>query len=190
LLEMVPAVTVKVAVLLEAATVTEAGVVSRLLLSESVTVVLLVAAALRVTVQVLLALEASEVGLHATEVTVMPGAVRLMLAVAVELLRVAVMVAVCAEETVPAVAVKVAVLLEAATVTEAGVVSRLLLSESVTTVLLVGAALKVTVQVLLAPVANEDGEQVTEETVMVAGAVRLMLAVAVMPLMVAVTVAV
>jgi len=85
---------VKVAVLLEAATVTEAGVVSRLLLSESVTTVLLVGAALKVTVQVLLALEAIDVGLQAREVTVMAGAVRLMLAVAVELPRVAVTVAV------------------------------------------------------------------------------------------------
>jgi len=67
---IVPAVTVKVAVVLEAATATEAGVVSRLLLSESVTVVLLVGAALKVTVQVLLALEASEVGLQAREVMV------------------------------------------------------------------------------------------------------------------------
>ena len=84
----------KVAVLLEAATVTEAGVVSRLLLSESVTTVLPVGAALKVTVQVLLALEAIDVGLQAREVTVMAGAVRLMLAVAVELPRVAVTVAV------------------------------------------------------------------------------------------------
>jgi len=176
--------------LLEAATVTEAGVVSRLLLSESVTTVLLLGAVFRVTVQVLLALEAIDVGLQAREVTEMAGAVRLMLAIAVELLRAAVTVAVCVVVMVPAVAVKDPVLLLAATVVEAGIVSRLVLDESVTTVLLVAVVLRVTVHVPLALEASDVGVQVTEETVSVAAAVRLMLAVALEPLRAAVTVAV
>jgi hypothetical protein len=60
----------------------------------------------------------------------------------------AVTVAVCAEGIVPAVTVKVPVVAPAATVAEAGVVSRALLSDTVTTVPPAGAAFdNVTVQV-------------------------------------------
>jgi hypothetical protein len=62
------------------ATVTEAGVVSSELLSDSVTVVLPVAALLNVTVQVLAALEPRVVGLQASEESVTADA-RLMVAV-------------------------------------------------------------------------------------------------------------
>ena len=61
---MVPAVTVNVADVAPAATVTDAGVVSSELLSDSVTVVLAVAALLNVTVQVLAALEPRVVGVQ------------------------------------------------------------------------------------------------------------------------------
>ena len=71
---MVPAVTVKVADVAPAATVTEAGVVSSELLSDSVTVVLAVAALLNVTVQVLAALEPRVVGVHASEESVTAAA--------------------------------------------------------------------------------------------------------------------
>ena len=64
---MVPAVTVKLADVAPEATVTEPGVVSRLLLSDSVTAVLPVAALLNVTVQVALAPEANVPGLHCRE---------------------------------------------------------------------------------------------------------------------------
>ena len=71
---MVPAVTVNVAEVAPAATVTDAGVVSRELLSDSVTVVLAVAALLNVTVQVLAALEPRVVGVQASEESVTAAA--------------------------------------------------------------------------------------------------------------------
>ena len=66
---MVPAVAVKVALLCPEDTFTLAGTASRLLLLLRVTVVVLVAAWLSVTVQVLEALLASVAGAHATEDT-------------------------------------------------------------------------------------------------------------------------
>ena len=77
---MVPAVTLNVADVAPAATATDAGVVSSELLSDSVTVVLAVAALLNVTVQVLAALEPRVVGVHASEESV-TAAARLMVAV-------------------------------------------------------------------------------------------------------------
>ena len=77
---MVPAVTVNVADVAPAATATDAGVVSSELLSDSVTVVLAVAALLNVTVQVLAALEPRVVGVHASEESV-TAAARLIVAV-------------------------------------------------------------------------------------------------------------
>jgi hypothetical protein len=59
---------------------------------------------------------------------------------------------------VPAVATKLPVAAPAATVTEAGVVSKLLLSETVTTVLLDGACDSVTVHVDVPPDVIEVGE--------------------------------
>src|ERR1700710_646593 len=122
---MVPAVAVKVAVALPEATVTEAGTVSAAgTLSETVTEVAAVAVADRVTVQVLAAPDAREVGAQASEETVrVVGAVRLMEEVLELPLRVAVTMAVWLVVMVPAVAVKVAVALPEVTVTEAGTVS-------------------------------------------------------------------
>ena len=77
---MVPAVTLNVADVAPAATATDAGVVSSELLSDSVTVVLAVAALLNVTVQVLAALEPRVVGVHASEESV-TAAARLIVAV-------------------------------------------------------------------------------------------------------------
>jgi hypothetical protein len=89
---------------------------------------------------------------------------------------------------VPAVALKVVEVDAAGTLTEAGVVSRALLSESEMTVPPVGAAeLKVTVQVLAAPEARVVGLHASEERL--TEAVRLMEAVLDTPLRVAVTVA-
>ena len=67
---MVPAVTVNAAEVAPAATVTEAGVVNSELLSDSVTVVLAVAALLNVTVQFVLAPEDSVPVLHCRAETV------------------------------------------------------------------------------------------------------------------------
>ena len=71
---MVPAVTVNVAEVAPAATATDAGVVNSELLSDSVTVVLAVAALLNVTVQVLAALEPRVVGVQASEESVTAAA--------------------------------------------------------------------------------------------------------------------
>ena len=71
---MVPAVTVNVADVAPAATAIDAGVVSSELLSDSVTVVLAVAALLNVTVQVLAALEPRVVGVQASEESVTAAA--------------------------------------------------------------------------------------------------------------------
>jgi hypothetical protein len=78
-----------VAVVAPEATVTEAGVVSSELLSDSVTVVLPVAALLNVTVHVLAALEPRVVGLQASEESV-TAAASVMVAVFETPLRVAV----------------------------------------------------------------------------------------------------
>ena len=77
---IVPAVTLNVADVAPAATATDAGVVSSELLSDSVTVVLAVAALLNVTVQVLTALEPRVVGVQASDESV-TAAARLMVAV-------------------------------------------------------------------------------------------------------------
>ena len=87
----------------------------------------------------------------------------------------------------PAGAVKLAVVAPAATVTDPGVVSAVLLDDSATAVPLVGAACEiVTVQLVLTPEATEVGVQVIPVTV-VAG-VTITDAVAVLPFSVAVTI--
>ena len=77
---MVPAFTVNVAVVAPAGTVTEAGVVRRALLSERVTVVLAVAAFVRVTVQLAELVDPRVVGVQANEESV-TAAARLTVAV-------------------------------------------------------------------------------------------------------------
>jgi hypothetical protein len=95
-------------------------------------------------------------------------------------------------ETAPELAVKVAEDLVAATFTEAGTLKTELVSESATVIPPVGAALEmVTVQVLLAFDARVVGLQVREETDTVAvAAVRLIVALAEVPLRLAVRLAV
>ena len=87
-----PAVTEKVAFVELAITVTEDGVVSKALLSDTATVVAAVGALDRVTVHVLLAEEFRLVGEHTSEVSV-TGATRLIVAVLATPLSVAVTVA-------------------------------------------------------------------------------------------------
>ena len=142
----------KVAVVAPAATVTEAGTVSRVLLLASVTLDPPVGAIwVRVTVQVLTALCPRLAGLHATPET-STGARqtdRGGLRTAAESRgdgR-----ALIARDAAAAVALKVAVVAPAATVTEAGTVSEALLLASVTLEPPVGAVwVRVTVQVLTA----------------------------------------
>ena len=88
---------------------------------------------------------------------------------------------------VPAVAVNVAVVELAATVTDAGTVSRTLLSDTVMVVAAAGPFDRVTVHVLLPEEFRLVGEHTSD--VSVTGATRLMVAVCDMPLKVAVTVA-
>ncbi|MBN9662328.1 MAG: hypothetical protein J0H49_29285 [Acidobacteria bacterium] len=108
-----------------------------------------------------------EVQTEQGQVTTEP-AVRVMDAVLDTPFAVAVMTTVEEAVTVPAVAVNVADVAEAAAVTEAGTTRTVLLSERVTTRPEDGAApLNWTVQVVLAPEANEVGEQVRELTVIV-----------------------
>ncbi|MGC4053270.1 MAG: hypothetical protein QM757_28535 [Paludibaculum sp.] len=108
-----------------------------------------------------------EVQTEQGQVTTEP-AVRLTDAVLEEPFAVAVTTTVAEAVTVPAVAVNVAEVAEAATVTEAGTTRMVLLSESVTARPDDGAApLSWTVQVVLAPEASAVGEQVRELTVIV-----------------------
>jgi hypothetical protein len=96
---------------------------------------------------------------------------------------VAVMTPVAEAVTVPAVAVNVAEVAEAATVTEAGTTRVELLSERVTKRPDAGAApLKATVQVVLAPEASVVGEQVRELNVTAACGPRVRVAVLEAPL--------
>jgi hypothetical protein len=137
-------------------------------------------------VQVLLAPDASEVGVQASEVPVTSGA-KVMEAVFELPFNAAVMTAVWALVTVPAVAVKEAVVAAAATVTLAGTVRLALLLVRATGEPPVGAGpLKVTVQALVPGPVNDAGLQVRLLTV--TGAISEIVELAVEPLAVAVNV--
>ena len=95
MVEIVPAVAVKVVEVAPTGTVIEAGTLSAAALLERETVVPLPGAALEMlTVQVVVALDARVVGLQVKEETVMTGAVRLIEAVDETPLRVAVRITV------------------------------------------------------------------------------------------------
>ena len=174
---MVVVVALNVAVVAPAATVTEAGTVSTVLLLVRVTAAPPVGATcVSVTVQVLDAFCPRLVGLHASEDTV-TGATRLIVALAELLLYVAVTVALWLLAMVLVVALKVAVVAPAATVTEAGTVSTVLVLVSVTAAPPVGAAcVNVTVQVLDAFCPRLVGLHTSDDTV--TGATRLIVALA------------
>jgi len=165
LLEKVPAVAVKVALVALAATVTEAGTGSAVALLLSATEAPPDGAACEmVTVQVVAVPEGSVLGLQATDETV-AETTRLTVAVAEEPLRVAVRTALWLLDKLPAVAVKVAVVALAATVTEAGTGSAVALLLSATEAPPVGAACeRVTVQVVAAPEDSVLGEHWSVET--------------------------
>lgn len=160
-----PAFTVKVAFVADGDTAADAGVVNNALLSERVTTVPPVGAAiLRVTVQLLTPLEASVAGLHVNAVGTAEA--RSPSEKATEApFRLAVMVAVLAALTAEAVAAKPAVLLPAVTVTDAGVVTDALLSDRVTSAPPVGAApVRVTVHVAAAGPLTDAGLQLKADT--------------------------
>jgi hypothetical protein len=148
----VPAVAVKLAVVEPAATVTEAGTVSAVLLSETATLEPPVGAACdSVTVQVALPPETTVAGVHCSADTVTRG-VMVTGEVAEVLFSEAVTVTDWLDATVPAVAVKLAVVEPAATVTEAGTGRAVLLDETATLEPPVGATCdNVIVQVVLPP---------------------------------------
>jgi hypothetical protein len=179
----VPAVTVKVAVVLPAPTVTEAGVARALALSDSVTVAPPVFDT--VTVQVAPAPDSRLAGLQLNPLS-STGATSEIVAVWVLPFSVAVMVAAWSLVRVPAVAVKLAVVLPDPTVTEAGVVSATALSDSVTVAPPVFDT--VTVQVALAPDSRLAGLQLNPLSS--TGATSEIVAVRVLPFRLAVTVAV
>jgi hypothetical protein len=158
-----PAVAVKVAVALPAATVTEPGMVNMALLSERATSNPPAGAALfKPRVQVVEAPDNTVAGEQlSVEGTIGPR--RLSEALAVAPFRVAVSTAVLSVVTVATDAVKPAVDAPAATVTDAGSVTRALLSAKVTTVPPVGAApVSATVHVADPPEFRVAGVQVRE----------------------------
>jgi hypothetical protein len=148
--------------------VTEAGTVRLVLLLDTETVVLAVAALDRVTVQVDTAAEVSVEGEQASEVSVV-SALNEIVAVLETPLSVAVMVADPSTVRVPAVAAKVAVDWPLATVTEADTVRLALLLAKVTTVLLEAVPESVVVQVEAAPGPNVAGLQLNEVSVVGGG---------------------
>ena len=147
---IVPAVAVKIALVALAGTETEAGTARLALLEDRLTVVAEVREALdSVTVQELVAVDAKVAGEHCTEER-LTGACKLMVAVAVVPLSVAVIVALPLADTVPAVAVNVADVEFLEIVTEEGTVRVPVLEDKLTEVLLVAALESVTVHVVLA----------------------------------------
>ena len=160
------AVAVKVVLVAPAATVTAAGTVSSVLLLDSETAAPPERAGwVVVMVQELVALWPRVVGVQATEDT-STGASRLIEVVCELLLKLAVMVALELEPMeAAALAVKVALVAPAATVTEAGTVSRVLLLESETEAPPDRAGcVVVTVQVLVALWPRLVGMQATDDT--------------------------
>jgi len=172
LLGIVPAETGKLAVLLPAATVTEAGVDNTALLSERITTIPPAGAALfRVTVQMLTPPDWSVAGLQVKPVGRIEGKSRRE-KLAEDPFRLAVMVAVLAVATAEVATVNAADWAPAVTVTEAGVVTEALLSDRLTSVPPAGAApVKVTVHVDAAPPVTDAGLQLKEDTSMEAGTV-------------------
>ena len=181
LLRMVPAVAVKVVLVDPEATVTDAGTVSEVVLLDKVTAAPPVPAAFdRVTVQLALPFELSEVGLHDTALTTVV-ADSVIDAVFVEPFSLAVTTAVWPLLMVPAVALKVVAVEPEGTVTEPGTVSSELLLESETESPPAPAArFSVTVQSELADDVSEVG--LHERVLMVAGVAVIVPPVAVSPM--------
>ena len=168
-------------------TVTLAGTVTFALSSDSVTVKLVAAACVSVTVQVELPGAFTVAGLQLTELNCATGDT-VTVVVLLTLFSVAVMVAVCELVTVAAVAVKVPVDAPDATVIEDATGNAVLLLDRLTVVVLVAALVSVTVQVVTCEGDRFDGEQAIEDNC--AGAETLSAKVLVTPEAVAVMVAV
>ena len=186
LLLIEPAVTLKVADVEPAATVTDVGALRDELLSDNETDTPPVeATGVRVTVQTLVPPELRLVGLHVSPLS-STGAASEILSVCVLPFSVAVMVAVWLLVIVPAVALKLAVVLLDPTATEAGTVNAVALLDSVTVAPPVCDT--VTVQVALLPDPRLAGLQVSPLSS--TGAASEIVAVCVLPFSAAVMVAV
>ena len=188
----VPALALKLPAVAPAATVTDVGTVSAVLLSDSVTALPPVgAAAERVTVHVELPPEAIVPGVHPNDVTIVVADGVTVTKVVFELpFSDAAKVTAWFAVTVPAVAVKLAVVAPPATVPDVGTVSAVLLPEMDTVVPPVGAACEiVTVQVDLLPETIVAGVHTNDVTVAVVVGVTVMEAVFELPFSDAVTVA-
>jgi len=161
---IVPAFAVKVPLVDMAGIVMDAGTVKVELFEARETVVLPLAAAfVNVTVQVLFAPEANVAGEHCTDDR-LTGACSVTLAEEDAPFRVAVMVALAFDATVPAVAMKAAEVELAGTETEAGIARVPSFEDSETVVAPLAVELdSVTVQVLLAPEVNVEGEHCTDD---------------------------
>jgi len=180
-------VALKVAELVPAATVADAGSVRYELLSESATTLPPAGAAwFNVIVQVVDEPELTLVGLQVKPDTA--GATKLTLVACEAPFRTAVIVALWFAVTTPALAVNVVELLFAATVTDAGTVSAALFDEIATALPPVGAAsFKVIVQVVELPELTVAGLQASEVTT--AGSIRLNVVLCRLPFRLAVIVA-
>jgi hypothetical protein len=162
---VVPAVSVSDAELAPAATVSDAGAANRLLLLLRLTVAPPAAAGCEsVTVQVELPPELRAVALHANEDSEAAG-VSVKLAACEVPFRLAVRTAVCAAVTEPTVNERDAVVAPAATVTELGDTSTLLLLLRLTTVALSADCESVTMQVAAPPEVSEPGRHASEAKV-------------------------
>src|SRR5664279_1251783 len=161
----VPAVAVKEPAVVAAATVTLAGTVRlALLLVRATTAPPVGAGPLKLRLQALVPGPVKEDGAHVRVLTV-TGAFRVIAALALPPLAASVTVPVESLAIVPAVAEKVAVEAAAATVSEAGAVSAAVVEEMATETPPAGAAAQVvTVQMLLAPAANDVGAQTSAAT--------------------------
>jgi hypothetical protein len=178
----------KLAAVADVATVTDAGTLRVELVLDRVTAAPPVgAASLKVTVQVVEELRPRLAGLQASEET-RTGAIRLTVVLAELLLYAAVMVALWSLLIAAVVELKLTEVADAATVTDAGTVRVELVLDRVTTAPPVAAALlKVTAQVPEELRPRLVGLQASEETR--TGAIRLMVALAELPLYAAVIVA-
>ena len=153
-------VRVKLAVVEPEFTVTDAGTEAEPLLLDKATLVLLVGATFRVTVQLAVAGAVTLAGLQVRLVGTGVGGSRVSENVFDVLFNVAVITAVVLELTADGVSVKLAVVEPEFTVTDAGTEAEPLLLDSATLVLLVGATFTVTVQEAVAGAVTLAGLQV------------------------------
>jgi hypothetical protein len=167
----VPAVAAKLPVIAPAGRVTDVGVVNAVLFSKIVTAAPPIGAAPEiVTVHVELVPDTTEVGVQLKPVTVAAGGVTITDPFAELPFSEAITATAWFAVTVPADTVKVPAVAPGVTITDAGVVNTVLLSEIVTVIPPIGAAAEIiTVHVELPPDAIDVGVQVSPVTIVAGG---------------------